>query len=158
LDGTVTISNNYPGETDVDSPISAGPTTSAVCVYDYCFSFTADQITFTSGYNVTFTTASPPEGNYFVLSFDGISTISSVTLDPASDWGPDSISMSGNEIFLNVSGVGPITVGSSSVYDVSFASAVPESPTWIMLNLGFLGLGATLRVARRKSLEASLAA
>ncbi len=157
LSGTVSISNNYPTETDVDSPISTGPTTSPVCVYDYCFSFDSDEITFTSGYNVTFTTSPPSGGNYFALSFSGIPTISRVTLDPTSDWAPDSISLSGSEIFLNVSGVGPITDGSSSVYDVSFSSAVPELAPWIMLNLGTLGLGAALRVARKRSLVGAVA-
>jgi hypothetical protein len=65
--------------------------------------------------------------------------------------------LSGSEIFLNVSGVGPIIDGSSSVYDVSFSSAVPELAPWIMLNLGFLGLGAALRVARKRSLVGAVA-
>lgn len=151
LTGTVAISNNYPTPADVDSPVSTAATTSPVCVYNYCFSFTDNRITFSSGYNVTFTAVSPPDGNYFVLDFTGVAAIGGVTLDRSSAWAPVSIAFSGDSIVLNVQGVGPVSVGTSSVYDVTFAgSGAPEPGTWAMMLLGVTGLGSAMRSARRR--------
>ena len=42
--------------------------------------------------------------------------------------------------------------GQTSIFDVSFASGVPEPATWMLMLFGVPGLGAALRSRRRRGL------
>jgi PEP-CTERM motif len=51
--------------------------------------------------------------------------------------------------FLSLSG-GTINIGTATVAGLAPTAAVPEPSTWLMMLLGFAGLGFAFRQSRRK--------
>jgi len=92
--------------------------------------------------------------NGWELSFTGLTkNIASVTLDPSSTFAPTSLYRVGNTVFLNYKGGSPVN-GQFALFNVTL---VPEPSTWAMMLVGLLGLGAALRLSRRRSAVAATA-
>ena len=152
LDGSVTVSNNGPSFSTVALGPVSGSTAGGVNLSGFGFHFTDTTASFTNSYGPDVYTYVPPPGvNDFVMTFTGVPTITGVTNDPSSQLDPVAITFGGDWIAFNVSGLARYP-GETSIFDVSFASGVPEPATWTLMLFGVSGLGAALRSRRRPSL------
>lgn len=92
--------------------------------------------------------------NGWVFDFTGLATaIVGVTVDPSSTFLPAGVSWTASSIALNYAAKSPVN-GEFALFDVTFAPAsgsVPEPAAWALMLVGFAGLGATLRGARRRN-------
>ncbi len=151
LSGNVSVTNNSPTLSDVVGGPVSGPTSDGIDLNGFVFSFTADTITYTDGYDGSYTSVGPGGFNGFVLSFAGVPTITGVSLDPSSQTinPPTSLSFTSDQVFIEFNG-GTQVAGQTSIIDVT-ASSVPEPAAWAMMLLSFAGLGAGLRRRARLS-------
>ncbi len=150
LSGSVSVTNNSPTLSDVTIGPVSGPTSDGIDLDGFGFSFTADTITYTDGYDGSYTSVGPSGFNGFVLTFTGVPTITGVSLDPSSQTvnPPTSLSFTGDEVFIEFDG-GNQVAGQTSIIDVT-TSSVPEPGAWAMMLLGFGGVGARLRGRPRR--------
>lgn len=152
LSGTVSVTNNGPTLSDIVLGPVSGPTTEGIDLGNFLFSFTANSVTYTDGYDGAYNTVPQSGFNGFVLTFTGAPKITSVSLDPSSQQTPV-LTFDANQILLDFNG-GVQVVGQTVTVDVS-TSAVPEPATWAVMLVGFGGLGAAMRVTRRRRIAAT---
>jgi hypothetical protein len=152
IGATVDVQRLYP---DVSTLISDGGSTtvSGVVEYPNLASFSVNIIdtqlligSLAAG-NLSFTGAA---FNGFEFSFSGV-TITGATVNGSSTFlGSPAISIVGNKIFLNYSGLNTGNGATTSIIDVTTAaSGVPEPSTLTLLGAGLLGLG--FRYRRRSA-------
>jgi PEP-CTERM motif len=109
------------------------------------FDVSATQIEYFAAENNHYGDAGPGGFNGFVLTFAGAPTITSITLNGATNLTPVAFSSTGNTVTLNYNDQ-VVALDSITVLDVSFASAtVPEPATWMTLLAGFGLLGFATR-------------
>lgn len=155
LSGSVTVTGDYPTPTTLipgygpfTGPTSGGIT--ACC--GYSFAFTANTISYYNPY-AGYYNGNGTNFDGWVLTFSGVPTITDVTNDPASQMTPVSITFTSNTVELNFSGElrpGPTT----SIFDVTFATSVPEPATWAIMLTGLGLAGGELRRRRAASAAA----
>ena len=151
LDGAASVTNNGPSPTTVALGPATGSTTGTIDLSGFVFGFTQNTVSFTNPYGPDSYTYVPSPGvNDFVVTFSGVPTITGVTNDPLSQLDPVAITFGGDWIAFNVSGLARYP-GQTSIFDVSFANAVPEPGTWTLMLVGVAGLGAMARSRRGRS-------
>lgn len=146
LSGDVDIVNYYPNlSTPYNNGLGlvegSGPTTSTVHLSNggYYFTFTADTLTFVNPYGGNWSPVPPGGWGGFVLTFSGVPDLSNVVNDPSSTLTLTSLTFNSDTIWMEYVSTAR-SPGEFTTLDVSFSS-VPESSTWAMLIVGFVGLG-----------------
>jgi hypothetical protein len=147
LSGDVDIVNYYPNlSTPYNNGLGlvegSGPTTSTVQLSNsgYDFTFTANTLTFVNPYNGNWGDVPPGGFGGFVLTFSGVPQISNVVNDPSSTLTLTSLTFNTDTIWMEYVST-PRLAGQFTTLDVSFSPTVPESSTWAMLIMGFVGMG-----------------
>ena len=148
LDGTVTVSNNWPYIYQV-ACAGSGPTTSVIrtCGYYYTYTFTEDTFTFTN-YGGPDNWGTPPAGGWggFILTFSNVPEITGVTDKGGTLTAPTDLAFNANTIWVEYVG-DPRAPGQNRTFGVSFANAnaVPEPSTCALLLLAGLAGCRSLR-------------
>ena len=135
------------------------------CIEGFALTVSNDQITYEqlddNGYwspsGVSYSSGGITISNGNLLTFLG-ATITGVTLDAATDmpgFTAANFGFNSGAVGVDWAGLTGISAGDVVVLDVT-TSSVPEPATWAMMLVGFGGLGAAMRVARRK--QATVAA
>jgi hypothetical protein len=107
---------------------------------------TNDQIIFAGGFGQFF----PSAFNGFEITVLSGPLITNAVPDAASTFDPVSLSIMGNELFVNFQGVNA-GVGTSIIDVTTAASTIPEPSTWAMMALGFGALSLAGYRSRRRS-------
>jgi hypothetical protein len=129
--------------------VASGGTDFTTLAFDGFVTVTGDQLIWNATSTVTY---GGPQFNGFEFDISGAPAITSISVDPATNLGPATnnypsggLLVDGNEVLMDLNGLSAIA-GQKTVFDVKFSGGVvPEPATWLLVMLGFAGLGLAWR-------------